>query len=78
MILETLNTHLDKLVMAALLYQATLTSMGVDSWTIWVYKSWSNRTLIEFLNRIGFDVPCIILSLVLLVTGDSENVLFKQ
>ena len=39
MILETLNTHLDKLVMAAILslYQATLSSMGVDAWTIRVY-----------------------------------------
>ena len=38
-ILETLNTHLDKLVMAAILSlnKATLSSMGVDAWTIQVY-----------------------------------------
>ena len=30
-----------------------------------------HRNLIEFINRIGFDVPYIALSLVLLDTGDS-------
>ena len=72
-ILETLNTHLDKLVMAAILF---LLPGHLNFYGSWCLDHTSvleliHRTLIEFINRIGFDVPYIALSLVLLDTGDS-------